>query len=65
MSINGIDMTDEIECTVRSYVAEKRPLIRIRIGDDLYEFPEGTTREEAQSVLDEAKARYLKLRLVP
>jgi hypothetical protein len=33
---------------------------RVRIGEDLYEFPQCTTREEAQSVLDEAKAAYLR-----
>jgi hypothetical protein len=32
---------------------------RVTIGDTTYEFPEGTTVEQAQSVLDEAKVRFL------
>ena len=53
------DDSDAIECTIRSVPTEVRPLQRVTIGDVTYEFPEGTTREEAQSVLDEAKTRYL------
>jgi hypothetical protein len=56
---------DAIECRVRLWAVEKRPLLRVTIGDTTFEFPEGTTREEVRAVLDEAKARYLKLKLVP
>lgn len=61
-----VDAQDGIETTVRSWAQVRRapPRWRIRIGDELYEFPEGTTREEAQAVLDEAKKQYLKLKLV-
>lgn len=57
---------DTYECTIRSYPTEvRRQPPRVTIGDVTYEFPEGTTDEEAQSVLDEAKARYLKLKAAP
>lgn len=62
MSSDGID---GIEATVRSYAIERRPLLRVTIGDVTYEFPEGTTRDEAQLVLDEAKREYLKPKLAP
>ena len=52
---------DSIEMRVRWWPAPEPTRIRVRIGDTLYEFPEGTTREQAQSVLDEAKRRYLAL----
>lgn len=31
---------------------------RVRIGDTLYEFPEGTTREQAEAAIKEAKRLY-------
>ena len=42
-------------------VAAARDLVvySIKIGDTRYVFPIGTTRAEAQSVLDEARDRYL------
>lgn len=49
---------DGITVRLRSWAVYQSPMIRIRIGDTLYEFPFGTTREQAQSVLDEAKRRY-------
>jgi hypothetical protein len=53
---------DAIEAKITLY-AELHPVRwQVRIGDDAYVFPPGTTEEEAQSVLDEAKARYLKER---
>lgn len=36
-------------------------MYRVRIGDDVFEFPLGTTEAEARAVLDEAKAEYLSL----
>lgn len=61
-----VDAQDGIETTVRSWTPVRRApaRFRVRIGDDIYEFPEGTTREEAQSVLDEAKVRYLRQILI-
>jgi hypothetical protein len=53
---------DGIEAKLISYANLHPAPPQIRIGDDVYVFPVGTTNEEAQSVLDEAKARYLKER---
>jgi hypothetical protein len=51
---------DGIEMKIRLHVAPRAIRYRVRISDDLVlEFPEGTTREEAESVLEEAKRRYL------
>jgi hypothetical protein len=50
---------DSIEIRVRLPPPPER--IRVTIGNTVFEFPEGTTREQAQSVLDEAKARYLRM----
>jgi hypothetical protein len=45
---------DSIETRIRSWVTiEPRPP-RVTIGDVTYEWPAGTTNEEAQAVLDEA-----------
>lgn len=56
---------DAIECRIHSWIALDR--WRVTIGDTTYEFPEGTTRAQAEAVLSEAKARYLRslMRLVP
>lgn len=50
---------DGIEAKVKAFVTVHPAPPRVRIGDDLLVFPPGTTNEEAQSVLDEAKRRYL------
>jgi len=60
-------MSDEISVRIRSWanhIAGPDEMLRtdgnrwyVVIGDAWYEFPVGTTREEAQSVLDEAKRR--------
>lgn len=57
--MSGTD--DGIEARVTWYVDIIRPRIppSVRIGNDVYVFPSGTTNEEAQSVLDEATRRYL------
>lgn len=42
------------------YLAPQPTTYSLRIGDDRFVFPVGTTREEAQSVMDEAWALHLK-----
>jgi hypothetical protein len=49
---------DGIEARVTSYANVMRPP-SVRIGNDVYVFPAGTTDAEAQAVLDEAKRVYL------
>lgn len=49
---------DGIEARVTCYANVVRQPPRIRIGDVVFEFPPGTTDEEAQSVLDESKRVY-------
>lgn len=46
---------DAINMRVRSYANYTSSPPSVRIGDDLFVWPAGTTREQAQSVLDEAK----------
>jgi hypothetical protein len=51
---------DGIEIKIRLYAPRPAPRYRVVIdGDLVLEFPEGTTREQAESVLEEAKRRYL------
>jgi hypothetical protein len=50
---------DGIEARVVHYMNVTRPP-SIRVGDETLVFPPGTTNEEAQSVLDEARRIYLK-----
>lgn len=50
---------DAYEGTVSFYCNYREPPPRITIGDVTYEWPAGTTREEAQAVLDEAKLLVL------
>lgn len=53
-------MADGIVMKIRLNVPLPAPRYRIVIDNDLvYEFPEGTTREEAESVLSEAGRVYL------
>jgi hypothetical protein len=50
---------DGIEARITTYVNVHPAPPSIRIGDEVLVFPPGTTNEEAQSVLDEAKRIYL------
>ena len=46
---------DAIDTRIRFYANYAPPPPRVRIGDATYVWPAGTTREQAQAVLDEAK----------
>ncbi len=51
-------------CDACDRFVDHRTLHRVRIGDDVYVFPPGTTREHAESVIEDAKLRYLRMLIV-
>jgi hypothetical protein len=53
-----VGVRDGDYCSCRMGVG-RRTAPRLRIGDDVYVFPPGTSMEDARSVLEEAKRVYL------
>jgi len=51
---------DGIEIRIRCW-AHQRQRYRITIGDVTYEFPDGTTREQAEEAIEQAKDQYIRL----